>query len=48
MTRAEKIDFLIRAVYAIEGVIISSTYYESCTDEQLDKEVDWYDYLLHK
>jgi hypothetical protein len=48
MTRAEKIDFLIRAVYVIEGVIISSTYYKSYTDEQLDKEVELYDYLLDK
>jgi hypothetical protein len=48
MSRDQKIDFIIRAIDAIEGAMILPDHFESHTDEQLDKEVEWYDYLLGK
>jgi hypothetical protein len=48
MTRDEKIQFIIEAIDAVEGAIVAPPYFESYTDEQLDKEVLWYDYLLDK
>jgi hypothetical protein len=48
MTREEKITFLIWAVEEIEGVKLEPDYFNDYTDESLDKEVEWLDYLLDK
>jgi hypothetical protein len=48
MTRDERIQFLIKAIDEIEDAIVSSGYFESYTDEQLEKEVKWYEYLYTK
>lgn len=48
MSRQEKIKFIVLAVKEIEGVKISPTIFKEYSNEQLDKEVEWYDYLLTK
>lgn len=48
MTREEKITFIIRAVRQIEGVFLPRTFFEDHSEERLDKEVVWYEYLLMK
>lgn len=48
MTRKEKIDFIILAVKEIEGVTTLPYQYVAYTDEQLDIDVEWFDYLLDK
>lgn len=48
MTREEKIKLLILLIDEVEGAIVAAPYFESYTDEQLDKEVNWYEYLLEK
>lgn len=48
MTRSEKIKFLLMAVEAIEGVVLEPDYFEKYSEEQLDDEVEWLDYLLDK
>lgn len=48
MTRDEKIKFLIEAAREFEGVILTDGDYMSYTDEQIDEEVEWYEYLLDK
>ena len=48
MTRDEKIKFIIEAIDEVEGAIVAPPYFESYTDDELDKEVLWYDYLLGK
>ena len=46
MKRDEKILFLIQAIIDIEGVRLESNYFEDWSDEKIDDEVDWMDYLL--
>jgi hypothetical protein len=48
MTRKEKIIFLIKAIEEIEGVSLAPGYFEKYSDEQIDDEVEWLDYLLTK
>jgi hypothetical protein len=48
MSREEKISFLIGAIYEIEGVQVHHWQISGWSDEQIDKEVDFYDYLLTK
>lgn len=48
MSRKEKESFVIRAVWEIEEGIVPISYFDNMTDEELDKEVEWYDYLLGK
>ena len=48
MTREEKINFIVEAVKAVEGVEIMSYQVSWWDDDRLDKEVEWYDYLLGK
>lgn len=48
MTREEKIMFLIWAVEQTHGVKLEPDYFKQHTDESLDKEVEWLDYLLDK
>lgn len=48
MTREEKIKLLIQLIDFVEGAIVAPPYFESYTDEQLDKEVKWYEYLSEK
>ena len=48
MKRDEKILFLIQAIIDIEGVRLESNYFEDWSDEKIDDEVDWMEYLLTK
>lgn len=48
MTRDEKIKFLIWAVEAIEGVHLGPDYFNQYSDDRLDDEVEWLEYLLDK
>lgn len=48
MTRNEKINFLIQAIEEIEGAVLEPEYFSKYSDEQIDDEVDWMEYLLTK
>lgn len=51
MTREEKITFIVNAIKEIEGVNvleIDAEYFNKYSDEELTKEVEWFDYLLGK
>lgn len=48
MTREEKIAFIIQGIWDIEEAVVAPPYFESYTDEDLDKAVVWYDYLYTK
>ena len=48
MTRDEKISFIIQAVIDVEGVRLEPEYFEGMSDEAIDDEVEWMDYLLDK
>jgi hypothetical protein len=48
VTRKEKIEWLVKAVQAVEGVKVLSSTFELMSDRQLDLEMQWYDYLLDK
>lgn len=48
MTREEKILFLINAIRNIEGVLLKASYFKDYSEEQLDDELEWLDYLLDK
>jgi hypothetical protein len=48
VTREQKITFLIRAAWDIEGAVVVPSYFDKYTDEELDKQVDFYDYLYDK
>ncbi|MED2997242.1 MULTISPECIES: hypothetical protein [Bacillus] len=39
MSREEKIKCLIESIHEIEDAIVSTPYFDSCTDKQIDKEV---------
>ncbi|MGF9741597.1 hypothetical protein ABEX38_29965 [Priestia megaterium] len=42
------IDFIIDAVYEIEGVKLDRFYFADKTQEEIQEEADWLDYLLGK
>jgi hypothetical protein len=48
MTRDEKIFLLIDWIEFIEGAIVPPSYFKDYTDEEIDKELEWYDYLMDK
>lgn len=48
MSREEKVKFIVAAIYEVEGVKVLPTYFTAMSDEQLDEEVEWYEYLLTK
>ncbi|WP_299094233.1 hypothetical protein [uncultured Metabacillus sp.] len=48
MTREEKVKLIIDTVWNIEGVKVDPKFFEHHSYEELDEEVDWYDYLLDK
>jgi hypothetical protein len=48
MTREQKISFIIKAIQDIEGVVVKSSEFEHMTDEEINEEANWYDYLLDK
>jgi hypothetical protein len=48
LTRKEKIEWLVKAVEAVEGVKVPASQFELMSDRQLDLEMQWYDYLLDK
>ena len=48
MTRDEKILFLINAIREVEGVLLKPKYFQNYSEEQLDDEIEWMEYLLTK
>ncbi|NGY84922.1 hypothetical protein F6Y03_30855 [Bacillus megaterium] len=48
MTREQKISFIIKAIQEVEGVVVKSSEFEHMSDEEINEEADWYDYLLGK
>lgn len=48
MTRDEKIHFIIQAVIDVEGVRLEPEYFKYMSDEKIQDEVEWMDYLLSK
>jgi len=48
MTREEKVKFLVEAIEEVEGVKVSPEHFAEYSDEQLEEEVEWFDYLLTK
>lgn len=48
MTREEKILFLINAIRNVEGVLLKAYYFQNYSEEQLDDEIEWMEYLLTK
>jgi len=47
-TREEKIKFIIDSIWELEEATVGAAYFESYTDEQIEKEVVWYEYLWTK
>jgi hypothetical protein len=48
MDRKELIDFIIAAMWEIEGVELHPHDFWNHSDEDLEKEAEWYDHLLNK
>lgn len=48
MTREEKVKYLIELIDQVEGVKVAPDYFVNMSDEQLEEEVEWYDYLMTK
>lgn len=48
LNRTEKIDYLIRMIDEIEGVLLDASYFEDYPDARIDDEIDWFDYLMTK
>ena len=48
MDRQKAIDFLKEGISILEGVKVKDNEYDHLTDEELQKEVEWIDYLLGK
>ncbi|MDA1509589.1 hypothetical protein ORN01_25385 [Bacillus cereus] len=48
MSREEKIKFLVEAIYEVEGAVVHPEHFADRSDEQIEEDVEWYDYLLTK
>jgi hypothetical protein len=48
LTRDEKIHFIIESIKAFEDVTLAASHFENHTEQEIDKQVDWYDYLWEK
>jgi hypothetical protein len=48
MTREEKLNFIIQAIWDREGAIVTSSWFNDYSDLALDKEIEWIDHLLKK
>ncbi|TWM32235.1 hypothetical protein CHCC14819_0431 [Bacillus licheniformis] len=48
MTREMKINFIIDSMWHLEGVVVEAASFEDYTDEEIDNEVEWYEYLWTK
>lgn len=48
MSREQKIRFIIQGHLDIQDAVIPVSYFDKWTDEEIDKECDWVDYLLDK
>lgn len=46
--RQQLIDFIQDAIYEIEGVMVDRDEIGDKSSEELQKDADWYDYLLGK
>lgn len=48
LNRKEKVDYLIKMIEEIEGVLLDASYFEDYPDARIDDEIDWFDYLMTK
>ncbi|WP_324658942.1 hypothetical protein [Bacillus cereus] len=48
MTREEKVKYLIELIDQVEGVQVAPDHFINMSDEQLEEEIEWYDYLMTK
>jgi len=48
LNRTEKIEYLIKMIEEIEGVLLEPSYFEDYSEAWIDDEVDWFDYLMTK
>lgn len=48
MTREEKVKRLIELVDQVEGVVVSPSFFKKMSNEQLEQELEWYEYLMTK
>ena len=48
MTRDEKIQFIIKSVKEFEGVELTPDYFKDTACDELDKQVDFLEYLWEK
>lgn len=46
--RLDKITFIIESIWEMENATVPVSYFDEWTDEQIDKEVERYDYLWTK
>ncbi|MEC0276166.1 hypothetical protein [Peribacillus frigoritolerans] len=45
MTREENIDFIVYSIWVLQGDYVPYEKFENYTDAELDKEVEWQEYL---
>lgn len=48
MSREKMIELLIEFIEAVEGVKVYPSEFKDYTDKELEKDLDWYDYLMDK
>lgn len=48
MTREQKVQFIVDSIYQIEGALVPPAEFEEMTEDELSKEVEWYEYLWTK
>ncbi|WP_179885469.1 hypothetical protein [Bacillus cereus] len=48
MSREEKVKCLIELIDQVEGVKVAPDHFVDMSDEQLEEEIEWYDYLMTK
>jgi len=48
MSREEKVKRLIDLIEQVEGVKVAPNHFVNMSDEQLEEEIEWYDYLMTK
>lgn len=48
MSRKYNIQFIIEAIWVLEEADVSPHVFWEYTDEELEKEAEWYEHLLNK
>jgi hypothetical protein len=48
VSREQKIQFIVDSVWHLEGADADRAELEKLSDEELDSEVEWYEYLWTK